>query len=99
MVDVPVMVGFTRDEGLINSVRLFKDRERAEMANREPERCMAQNTLGVVRETCDEMCEDRMREAIRFGNDHDYEEEEDFDEDDNDCSGHYHYDNLGMLKS
>lgn len=66
VVDVPVMVGFTRDEGLINSVRLFKDRERAEMANREPERCMAQNTLGVVRETCDEMCEDRMREAIKF---------------------------------
>ena len=31
--NVPVMVGFTKHEGLINTVRLLKDPERAEMAN------------------------------------------------------------------
>ena len=64
--NVPVMVGFTRDEGLINTARLFKDHERAETANKDPEYCMAQNTLGVVRETCDELCQTKMREAIKF---------------------------------
>ena len=75
VVNVPVMVGFTKNEGLINTVRLLKDPDRAEMANNDPEFCLAQNALGVLRETYDGASEAKARAALKlyFGKDKEFD--------------------------